>query len=263
MRSDVSSNGLHGASWFVDEESYLHQASPNGWRNQASASLLETTDQATAGDIVVLREDAKDKESRRRYSECSAFEVQAVDDRFVRALDFIGGRTLRFQLASCQFYKSPQAVEQVSFHREASLHSYEGVVSSVLGLTYLGGSNSTLTKGEIYQLCVTEQYIYIVNENSELQMNREMLSAVEVAGQGAITQGGGWIGGGFGLEGMAAGFAIAAILNTVTSKSSMDTQLYLDSPDGEYFFHCAMLEPLPLRIELSPLIHGIRHRNHQ
>jgi hypothetical protein len=82
----------------------------------------------------------------------------------------------------------------------------------------------------------------------------EQLSAVDIYGPGAVTTGGGFIGGGFGVVGAAVGIAIATALNALTTKTSLVTFIRLAEPQRELFVHYGILEPGALRVELSPFL---------
>ena len=79
-----------------------------------------------------------------------------------------------------------------------------------------------------------------------------------VTGPGAVTTGGGFIGGGFGFEGAVQGMAIAAVLNLLTSRSKVHTFLQIVTHQGEIFLHYGGLEPGALRIALSPVFTHLR-----
>jgi hypothetical protein len=84
------------------------------------------------------------------------------------------------------------------------------------------------------------------------------LTALEIGGKGATARGGGWRGGGFGLEGAAAGALIATALNLLTTRTAIDTVLCFQAPGAELFMHHAATTPESLRIELSQVFTKLR-----
>ena len=82
--------------------------------------------------------------------------------------------------------------------------------------------------------------------------------SVDIGGAGAMRKGGGFIGGGFGLAGAAAGMLTASALNAMTSSTSIDTVIHLQAPSGELFFHYDQQTPEVLRRTLSPVFTRLR-----
>ncbi len=79
------------------------------------------------------------------------------------------------------------------------------------------------------------------------------VTGISIGGPGAVTKGGGFIGGGFGLEGAAIGIGIASILNAITTRTKIFTVVQIATQKSEVFLHYGYLEPSALRIELSPV----------
>lgn len=83
--------------------------------------------------------------------------------------------------------------------------------------------------------------------------------AIQVTGPGTISSGGGFIGGGFGVEGAITGIAIGALLNKLTTRTQVFTFIQIETVKGEIFLHYPGAEPGALRIELSPVFVQVRH----
>jgi hypothetical protein len=81
---------------------------------------------------------------------------------------------------------------------------------------------------------------------------------LEIGGAGAIRSGGGFIGGGFGLAGAAVGMLTASALNSITTKTGIDTVLHMQTPDAELFLHHDQVPPEALRRALSPVFTKLR-----
>jgi hypothetical protein len=84
------------------------------------------------------------------------------------------------------------------------------------------------------------------------------ISSMSVGGPGATTTGGGFIGGGFGVEGALGGIALASILNRLTTKSKIYTFLTIITNVGELHFHYSGMEPGALRIALAGAYAALR-----
>jgi hypothetical protein len=70
--------------------------------------------------------------------------------------------------------------------------------------------------------------------------------------------GGGFIGGGFGFESAAEGMAIAALLNSLSSKTNINTVIQIQTARGELFFHTSAMAAEALRMALSPAFTRLR-----
>jgi hypothetical protein len=86
------------------------------------------------------------------------------------------------------------------------------------------------------------------------------VTTLEIGGPGATRSGGGFIGGGFGLEGAAEGMLIASALNALTRRTRIDTVLCVQSTSSELFFHISDETLDALRRRLSPAFTAIRQQ---
>jgi hypothetical protein len=84
------------------------------------------------------------------------------------------------------------------------------------------------------------------------QIDYSDLVVLKAYGPGAVTEGGGVIGGGIGIEGALLGMAIAAIANALTTITRTETVLHLAGIDRELFVLHQRLPPEAIEIELSP-----------
>jgi hypothetical protein len=82
--------------------------------------------------------------------------------------------------------------------------------------------------------------------------------SVDIGGAGAMRKGGRFFGGGFGIAGAAAGMLTASALNAMTSSTSIDTVIHLQTPSGELFLHYGQQTPEVLRRTLSPVFTKLR-----
>ncbi|MGF7466634.1 hypothetical protein [Alcaligenes phenolicus] len=93
-------------------------------------------------------------------------------------------------------------------------------------------------------------------------------SLIEVAdlsvnGPGTVVSGGGFIGGGFDVDGALTGMAIAGVLNALTSKKTTQTFIVLTTNFGELHLHYSLMEPTALRIFLGGIFVRLRFLNTQ
>lgn len=80
----------------------------------------------------------------------------------------------------------------------------------------------------------------------------------EISGPGVQVQGGGFTGGGFGVEGAVEGIVIASILNKLTSKTFTTTIIAVKDDYSEAFFLCTSNTPEEIRRLFSPLFVSLR-----
>jgi hypothetical protein len=81
---------------------------------------------------------------------------------------------------------------------------------------------------------------------------------VEIGGPGLVKTGGGFVGGGFGVTGAVEGMAIAAVLNSLTTRTSVKTIVRIQGTSCELFLLHARLTPEQLRIAMSRPLGAIR-----
>lgn len=89
------------------------------------------------------------------------------------------------------------------------------------------------------------------------------LADFEISGPGTVTTGGGFVGGGFGVEGALQGMGIAAILNGLTTRSKIHTFITLITNFGELHLHYDQMEPSALRVVLASVFQRMRSCNPQ
>ncbi len=77
--------------------------------------------------------------------------------------------------------------------------------------------------------------------------------AIELSGPGRFTTGGGFVGGGVGLEGAAEGMAIAGVLNALTTRTRVESVIAVLSDEYEGFFLCREHGLDELRRLLAPV----------
>ena len=81
---------------------------------------------------------------------------------------------------------------------------------------------------------------------------------VEIGGPGLVKTGGGFVGGGFGARGAIEGMAVAAVLNALTTRTSIKTIVRIQATGCELFLLHTRLTPEQLRITMSHPLGAIR-----
>ena len=123
------------------------------------------------------------------------------------------------------------------------------------GFTLVGGSGFDLETGAICSVLTLPDAVDIraeVLESASQRFPTPRLTGIDIAG-GAITRGGGFIGGGFGVAGAAEGMLVASLLNSLTRRTTIDTGLAIASIDGELLLNHSVIPPDELRRRLSVL----------
>jgi hypothetical protein len=107
-------------------------------------------------------------------------------------------------------------------------------------------------------LAITDADLCLLqNRSLVLRVRLATLWRADVGGPGLVKEGGGFLGGGFGLEGAAEGMAVAGILNALTTRTTINTVVSVAWRDAEVFFHTDADVPQAIRMRLSPLFVGI------
>jgi hypothetical protein len=138
---------------------------------------------------------------------------------------------------------------------------YVNAVSVVDGCMVLGGGGLPLDRGWRGEVVFGEDSVclrgFVVDD---VVIPYGDITAIEIGGRGRQRTGGGFRGGGFGLQGAAEGMLIASALNTLTTRTSVDTVICLRTATAELFLHHTRMTPEQLRIELSAVFTILRSR---
>lgn len=120
----------------------------------------------------------------------------------------------------------------------------------------IGGSGYEIAKDQDLSIGVTRNSLIFIEKSGRprrVEISFDEISEIEISGPGKVTSNAGVVGGGFGLEGFLQGAAAAAIINTATTKSSINTFVRIMSTTGEIYLHSSSVEPLQLKMQLSPI----------
>ena len=130
-------------------------------------------------------------------------------------------------------------------------------------VAYLGGyvSASGMFAGQWYDVRFLEDRLLIFPSRQPevlAQVAYSEIEDVEIGGPGLVRTGGGFVGGGFGLQGAAEGMAIATVLNALTTRTSIKTIVRIQATHCELFLLHVKATPEQLRIGLSRPLGAIR-----
>jgi hypothetical protein len=120
-----------------------------------------------------------------------------------------------------------------------------------IGCTVLGGTVTKLLPEGNCIAVFSDGGVTIVQGEEVIEVESTKITRVDISGPGEVTSGGGFIGGGIGIEGAAQGIAIAALLNSLASSSEINTVIHIEWNDSEAFLHTSTDEPEALRVKLS------------
>jgi hypothetical protein len=133
---------------------------------------------------------------------------------------------------------------------------------SLRGVAYLGGyvPDSAITPGGLYDVLFLEDRL-VVSAHRQAKVITEVpysqVEDVEIGGPGLVKTGR-FVGGGFGVTGAVQGIAIAAVLNTLTTRTSIKTVMRMQATNCELFLLHTRLTPEQLRIAMSRPLGAIR-----
>ena len=136
-------------------------------------------------------------------------------------------------------------------------------VVTLADVAYLGGyvPESAMTPGGRYDARFFEDRLAVF-ARARLDVLVEVpygqVEHVEIGGPGLVRRGGGFVGGGFGVAGAIEGMAIAAVLNGLTTRTSITTVVRIQGIGCELFLLYTRASPERLRIEMSRTLATIR-----
>lgn len=123
------------------------------------------------------------------------------------------------------------------------------------GFRLLGGSGFDVETGAICSVLALPDAVDVRAEVGGVGVATipyAEMTGLDIAGS-TTAQGGGFIGGGLGLQGAAEGMLIASILNSITRTTSINTGLAIASSQGELLLNHGGISSGELRRQLSPL----------
>lgn len=124
--------------------------------------------------------------------------------------------------------------------------------------TVLGANGFPFAIGSKVSLGFDANSVHCTNAARTASFNLAELAELNISGPGSVTSGGGFIGGGFGVDGALEGMAVATVLNLLTTKTKVHTFLTLIANFGELHLHYSGMEPSALRMALAPVYVRLR-----
>lgn len=121
----------------------------------------------------------------------------------------------------------------------------------------LGGYGYPLVPNVVYEIDFDEDFVSI-SDVVALTIPYKGVTALEIGGKGAVTMGGRFFGGGFGVGGAIEGMALSTILNALTTRTTVTTLIRLTTDTGDLIFHHDVETPDSLRIRLMPVFGKIK-----
>jgi len=119
----------------------------------------------------------------------------------------------------------------------------------------LGGFGYPLVQNSLCQLAFNETEVVVAGQGASgretVSIPYVELKSLSVGGAGKVREGGGFVGGGFGLDGFAVGASVAGLLNAMTTKHRIETLVGLQTERGEMVFLSTAVEPAALELALS------------
>jgi hypothetical protein len=132
------------------------------------------------------------------------------------------------------------------------------IVGTILSLTGVSG----IATGECSVIFDPESVIVAIGDRyDKRRLNYSDITSLQVAGRGALEtkSGGGWMGGGFGAQGIIEGLGLAMILNAITTQKQhhIETIVYLNWNSGSVTLLNTDLLPTQWASLLSPVVQRI------
>lgn len=124
--------------------------------------------------------------------------------------------------------------------------------------TVLGSNGFPFSVGGKVNLAFDENNLHCLGASRTVSFGYVELAELQISGPGSVTSGGGFIGGGFGVDGALQGIAIAGVLNLLTTRSKIHTFLNIVTNFGELHLHYGEMEPGALRMALAAVYVKLR-----
>ena len=129
---------------------------------------------------------------------------------------------------------------------------------------HVGGSGHGLSENDVVGFGSDEDGIELVPANSRSRIHLPYGDIIEISVDGGVYQkGGGFAGGGFGLVGFAVGAAASMALNTVTTRTEVQTLVRITTNRGEVNLYTNQITPNDLEMSMSEIRTRIRQVNSQ
>ena len=138
---------------------------------------------------------------------------------------------------------------------EKHLRDYREVSNAgpvvVMKCSALGGSGISVKQGALCTVKFGDTVFQFKSDDYQFELRLAQLTSFEIDDPGRVENSAGVAGGGFGVQGALVGMGVAALVNTLTARSTINTFLHLTWMGGELFLHSSSYTPQQARIMLS------------
>jgi hypothetical protein len=128
------------------------------------------------------------------------------------------------------------------------------------GFVVVGGRSHGMSLGTRLHLLLLSDRLIMSTDGGASATGYDQIKHLETSGRGRITSGGGFIGGGFGLPAAAEGMAIAGVLNSLSTKTQMETFLDIVTAPWHVVLATETMTPHELRLNVIPAQQRIAER---
>jgi hypothetical protein len=141
----------------------------------------------------------------------------------------------------------------------------QGIIDNLDSCVFLGGygQSNELHPGAKIDVYFTEVGIWITKHagfKPHLERSYADSHSLEFEG-GTVTTGGGYFGGGFGVLGAAEGMAVASLLNSLTTKTTVHTTVRYEADGADIFVFTDTAVPRTLEMRLAQVRGRIKQAN--
>lgn len=161
----------------------------------------------------------------------------------------------------CRIQLAKRVIEQQEKLEQAEIAA--GTYARLTDVALLGGYSPKVNMaiGGRYDVWFGEEKLVVFAQAGDAPLTEVMypdIEDIEIGGPGVVKSGGGFTGGGFGAVGALEGMAIAAVLNALTTRTSIVTVVRIQAMRCELFFLHTRLTPDQLRMDMSRALGAIR-----
>lgn len=135
------------------------------------------------------------------------------------------------------------------------LQTPSAAVAGMHSCTYLGGVGLSLQRQTLYWFTVADETLRWCDQGGNEVMALPFYDVVDAStsGQGSITTGGGYMGGGVGFEAAVAGIFAATFMNEDTRRTRVDSTMRVTTRAAEGAFSFTTALPQRIYSDLAPL----------
>lgn len=159
--------------------------------------------------------------------------------------------------------KQVEAIEVSHFQGLESIDPASAEVATLVASTLIGGWNLPFSIGTQLTLATTSKDIRLTPTGPPgppAAYPLTEMTSLEFGGPGLQVHGGGFIGGGFGVKGAAEGIVAADLLNRLTTKTTLNSQINIVMKERGLLLHSATITPEQLAIKFTAAVGRIANQ---